>query len=85
MVNRPKATPDQIKKMVNNLESFRYIWDVNMQDFFNRQKKQAEWAQLAEIVGLPLADTKEHMKLSGKNSDRWVFTDGIEMDNECYF
>lgn len=58
MVNRPKATPDQIKKMVNNLESFRYIWDVNMQDFFNRQKKQAEWAQLAEIVGLPLADTK---------------------------
>ena len=70
-----KASLQQIQLLVENLERFKYIWDVNFPDFHNRVAKAHEWESLADVVGLPVVDTRRTYETQRRKFRKVSITD----------
>lgn len=55
---KTNPTQEQVKSLVTNLDKHECLWNSASQLYHNRDAKVAAWAQLSQVVGLPIADVR---------------------------
>lgn len=74
------ASNEQVLLIVNNLETYPYIWDTILPDFYNKDKKASDWRQLSILVGLDEKDvrrTYETIRKKFRQVSEWVMTESV--------